>query len=436
MSVYLRANKMPPVIGIIIGFLLYEFSTALLIFQGSDRFQKFIGLMVIVYFVLKSRKWKLSGVTNKLLIWLFSIEILMVIISIFWISFYYDPFNGSIRGFVSNLLFFTHSPLTFFIPLAAYLPLTSHDIKWLRNLTLIVVLIQLLVLIFNWQHVFFSDVIGRTSLVSKTGDFVSVRELVLSIFSGIGIVAFFLWNRVYLSKTHYLLFLSSVFLAFISSASGGGRGGSIILFSYLIVAIIINNSNAKFRIFKLITIASVFTFLLFYLYINTTVFSFLFQRLFTDDSYSSLKESSREYFTESMIKDFKTDPLSWIFGRGVYGAYRLPSGEYRQWMEWGYLYQVLKGGIIYLIAYVSILLYSFKKAIYNSNNILIKSMGFLCLLQVIELIPFGLPDMTAKYFIVWWFVGIISKREIREMSDNEIIQNFFKLRNYNNKRIP
>lgn len=421
-----RVTKISPISGIIIGFLLFEFSGVFQILRSSDRILKLLGLTLIFFSAFSSKKWKLTGKTRNYLFLLFVVEITMILIGILELNFRYDPFDGSLRNFLRDLLFFTHSPLTLLIPLAAFLPLSKNDLNQIKTIAIIVICIQILAVILNWKEIFSGDIMGRTSYISKDGEYVTIRQLVMNIFSGAGMIAFLSWNKCYLKSTSYIFLILGLFLAFLGIASGGGRGTSAVVFGYIITAILLGNSKSKYKALEIFILLIITVILIIYLYKNTSIFSFLLSRLFVDESYSTLQESSREYFTKALIADFNAHPLAWIFGRGIFGAYRLPNGEYRQWMEWGFLYQILKGGIIYLTVYISILLYSFKKAFFDSNNTLCKAMGCLCLWQVLELIPFGLPSMTAKYFLVWWFVGIISKKRIREMNDNEIMLYFNK----------
>ena len=423
-----RSLKLSPIIGIVIGLLLFEFSNALQIFYGSDRLFKLLGLAFIFFFTFRAKKWSLDGRVKKLLVFLLLVEITMFVIGIFQLAFTYDPFDGSLRNLLRNLMFYPHSPLTYLFPLAAFLSFSFIDLKNLRTVTIIVICVQIILLIMNWNEVFSTtaSITGRTTLLSETDDFLSVRELANSIFSGIGLVAFFTWNKRYLKNIPFLFLFFGLFLGFATIVAGGGRGNSAIIFGFILTAFYLNTSHTKLRTFKLLIALAFLVIVLIYLYNNTDVFSFLFNRIYEDDSYSTIRESNRTYFSESMIKDFTENPLSWLFGRGIYGAYLLPDGSYRTAMEWGWLYQILKGGVIYFMLYVGILLYSFKKAFFNSNNTLIKAMGFSCLWQVIELIPFGIPSMTAKYFLVWLFVGIISKNEIRNLYDKDIAQYLIK----------
>ena len=112
----------------------------------------------------------------------------------------------------------------------------------------------------------------------------------------------------------------------------------------------------------------------------------------------------------------------WIFGRGWFGQYFESSwlGGYRHGLECGYLHLILKGGLMYLIPYVIILLISARNGLFRSTNYMCKAFGAICLLRAINLIPFGVPSFTIQEFVVWVGVLICNKRCYRQMTDNEV----------------
>lgn len=111
-------------------------------------------------------------------------------------------------------------------------------------------------------------------------------------------------------------------------------------------------------------------------------------------------EDSRSGVEESFYADMKTE-TDWIFGRGWFGAYYDPIfNKPRLGVETGYLTLILRGGLFYLIPYVIILLFSFYNGYFRSNNLFCKSFGILCLMQIINLYPFGWPAFNFFHFFV------------------------------------
>ena len=83
----------------------------------------------------------------------------------------------------------------------------------------------------------------------------------------------------------------------------------------------------------------------------------------------------------------------------------------RSAMEWGYLWLILKGGIVYFLAYIYLLIKPAILGIFRSNNQLI---------QVLSLIPFGVPAVSTLFLLTWHGARLISDPQFRRLSDEEI----------------
>lgn len=137
---------------------------------------------------------------------------------------------------------------------------------------------------------------------------------------------------------------------------------------------------------------------------------------------SKIDNESRGGVEENFFADM--DYASWIIGRGALGSYFdmnfMDSNPYRTEIETGYLYLILKGGIIYLIIYTTVLLRAFYLGFFKSNNTFTKAFACLALICCIELIPFGVPMLNIKYFSLWFGVGVCLNKEIRALSNKDI----------------
>ena len=119
------------------------------------------------------------------------------------------------------------------------------------------------------------------------------------------------------------------------------------------------------------------------------------------------------------------------FGRGLNGEYYCPQRyvdpeggymyvTYRQSIETGFYHLILKGGIIFAIIHVLILLGAVIKGMFHSNNIVIKSFSLWILLSLIELYPFGWPTFSIKFLLIWIGVCLCYSRRYRKMNDQKI----------------
>lgn len=75
----------------------------------------------------------------------------------------------------------------------------------------------------------------------------------------------------------------------------------------------------------------------------------------------------------------------------------------RQVIETGYLFMILKGGIIYLFLYVALYLHAIIRA-FKSGNILLKIMAAELIIRLFTLYPFGLPAFGYTDLLCWIFI--------------------------------
>lgn len=133
---------------------------------------------------------------------------------------------------------------------------------------------------------------------------------------------------------------------------------------------------------------------------------------------------TRSGVEEGFYKDMNM--YSWIFGRGATGTYFDPDAIFldqtgiRTEIETGYLYLILKGGIIYLAVYVLALLYAVWKGLRQSNNAFVRSFAIIILVSLFELIPYGIPTWNLKFFSIWMGVAICLNPQMRMMTNEQI----------------
>ena len=157
----------------------------------------------------------------------------------------------------------------------------------------------------------------------------------------------------------------------------------------------------------------------YYLFVNLSdsIFALLLERG-TIDSRSGVEDA---FYTDmSSVWD-------WLFGRGWYGAYfdRMFM-KYRLGLETGWMTLILRGGLFYLVPYISILLLSFINGFFQSKNIFCKSLAFLCLMQVVSLYPFGWPAFNFFHLTLWIGVWICNNNRYLKMSDIQIKKEVFR----------
>lgn len=131
---------------------------------------------------------------------------------------------------------------------------------------------------------------------------------------------------------------------------------------------------------------------------------------------------SRVYIEQNMFDDFSSTPLDYIWGRGGNGSYTTAiyveiNGNQRRSMETGYLAMILKGGVIYLLLHLLLLIPAIYKGLFQSNNFLVKAGALLILISILELYPAGFNGATLYNLILWVSVGLCYSPEIRKMNN-------------------
>lgn len=231
----------------------------------------------------------------------------------------------------------------------------------------------------------------------------------------VAIISFFpgflcLFCKKYLNKKSTFLFGVVCFIQLFIVMYMARRGATLqMLLNFICLWYIYNRSNNFFAIIKIIAIISI-------LYIvwsnyDGSMFSILQERQ---------NVNSRDGLLDSFVKDMTV--LDWLFGRGWFGEYYDSSfmNGNRSSIEIGFLYLILKGGILYLIPYALLLMISAWNGFKKSNNILCKAFAAICLARVVSLIPFGIPYFTIQEFIVWMGVYMCNTLCNLKLSDEDV----------------
>ncbi|GAP72526.1 hypothetical protein [Candidatus Symbiothrix dinenymphae] len=108
----------------------------------------------------------------------------------------------------------------------------------------------------------------------------------------------------------------------------------------------------------------------------------------------------------------------WVGGRSKTNNYR--DLDYRVYIECGYLQLMLNGGVVYVALFLLVLLPAIVLGLVFSKNIFSKGCALVIFLWLIDMVPFGLPAFTPRYFIVWFCVALCYSKELRRMSDEQI----------------
>ena len=153
------------------------------------------------------------------------------------------------------------------------------------------------------------------------------------------------------------------------------------------------------------------------LYFNMSSFGLFFERMHTG-------MESREGIIELFVDDFNSHPSDWVYGRGIYGEFdggALNTKDelgLRDGIENGYLQLILKGGGIWLGLLTIIALNAVYKGLFKSKNLLCKGFAMIILLYYLDMIGFGIPTVSLKYFMVFLAIAGCNTTWLLECSDD------------------
>ncbi len=225
--------------------------------------------------------------------------------------------------------------------------------------------------------------------------------------------------REYLPKRKWQLFLLTFIASLLITIYTARRGNTLFSVLYLFFAwFIYSVYNKKVSKLKAILLVVVVASAAYYIVtgLADSFFSLIFERGVED---------SRSGVEEAFYADMKSWE-DWIFGRGWFGAYYDTGfGAFRMGVETGFLTLILRGGLLYLVPYVALMLIGAFNGYLRSRNLFCKSLGVLLFMNVCSLYPFGWPDMNFTFLLYWIGIWICNQSKYRNMTDSEIKQVFF-----------
>lgn len=152
-------------------------------------------------------------------------------------------------------------------------------------------------------------------------------------------------------------------------------------------------------------------------------FSYLEERLLPGLKDREVLFLTRETVIDDFHADFNRQPNDWLIGRGIFGEFEStlaaaesPEGT-RDLIENGFLFAILKGGYIYLVLFIVISLVSMHYGYFKSKNLLSKAFATIILIQLIDMVGYGIPVLSFKYFFVWIAIAGCLSKSLRNLSD-------------------
>ena len=328
----------------------------------------------------------------------------------------------SLYGIIRYFLVYEYSALSFFL-----IPFDIKEMSYYRPLAYLCTILCLINIFLFQSELFSFNTFGTTSIVIDN-ELLSIRQLIRICFIGLSAIVLFSYSLKNFKKAWFdYVPLIVIVLYGVAQVAGGGRGGSVTALVYFVFMLYFflksdtSKSNSSFMSYlvRFLIVAVIIYEAYNFMFLSGNS-DFLFSRLFEGGIKSGeIRGENRGMFTGALTQDLNEHSWAWIIGKGANGSFMI-NGIPRGTIEWGFMYLILKGGILYLILYIALLLKSFYLGFFKSNNMFCKAMAVLCLICVYTLIPFGLPAVSLEFVLVWHYIRLINTNSVRLMTDSEI----------------
>jgi hypothetical protein len=122
----------------------------------------------------------------------------------------------------------------------------------------------------------------------------------------------------------------------------------------------------------------------------------------------------------------------WVIGKGIDGTYYDPIKywdftnsnsediERRDNIENGFLFLILKGGLVYLLLFLMIILPAIYRGLFRSSNLLAKAAALFLVVYLLDMASFGQLLLNMKYFLAWLSISVCYSKTIREISQGSM----------------
>ena len=196
--------------------------------------------------------------------------------------------------------------------------------------------------------------------------------------------------------------------------------------SFLIVKFIKSKSIIKLYVTLLIVVSCLI--LIYGLYYKVSIFEVI-KLYFSDDN--DIAVDSRTFLYFEFSEDFFRHN-SWLFGKGILGSYysetmdiAMSNGEYSDFknrigIETGFLQYILKGGLLYLISYMLLLIFAIFNAFKYSKNDFLKIAALILAGRFFISTISEYPCFDLKNIVVWILIGLCINKKTLNLSNDDV----------------
>lgn len=240
--------------------------------------------------------------------------------------------------------------------------------------------------------------------------------------------AFLLGLSTFFSKKQMYITIGLWGVYFLLMLLNARRNASFSLAVYAFVAYLfsilhnVKRNSAKYFIICNFSIIALLIVSLNFENLSSGMFHNLSQRA-TEDSRSGVEEMFFEDFDKSPVED-------WIFGRGMDGGYYQPVKnevtdeiiDYRQGIETGYLTMMLKGGLLYDLVVILMMMVALHGAFRKENDVSIKYIAAILITYFLDMYTTNpVVDYGVRSILFWFIISVLLQDKIYNYGNTNYI---------------
>lgn len=368
----------------------------------------------IILYKYKEKRNPFEGITSNLFSIFIFFDLICVIIQSFFRG---EPvWNNEFLSFLSYFFVVSNYYPAFLLPLLVFINKRHLSLHKFIQLTPIMSIICFIGLFLG-----FDDILNQT--LHK--DFFNNETFDYSQFSLFPSIAFCLFLLPFLkNKKKYCITWAVGVLTLIIFILFARRGSALFSLLYLLISCCI---------FFIVKFKKQSLLIIFFFSFIIIIFSSYFYSNNKNSFFQNIYNKGLTDTRENVEKNFKDDifnSVDFIWGRGMNGQYYSPKSykedghivykTHRYSIETGFYHLILKGGIIFTILYLLVLIIPAIKGLFKSNNVITRIFAIWILLSIIELYPFGWPSYDMKYYLIWIGAVICNSKVFRNMNNQQI----------------
>lgn len=395
----------------ILGICMFCFFTAIIGLRTNEALNKIYELFQIIgllFVAISLRNFSISFENEYFKVVFYSFILWSILIIV----------NGMTIDYNSMKKFILGQGIKYFLPFAIFIP---QKLNYFKKLFLGITLLGILFLIISFFNASIITTIYDSNVDQKFAFEILAWELAIP--SGLILFTYSYHNK----KINLFAFIVLILVLLISIYTG--RRAYIflsaieIIFFFLIYFIETKNKylivlSSIFSIITIVTLGS--------MTINKSI-----QTRFLGKLQERSMEDTRSTLELALMSQLTNK--EWLIGKGINGKYNFSQNlettdeaGNRDMIEGQILDGILKGGIIYIVLLLLIIVPATIKNLFFSKNLLSKAFGFWLLIFLLSLYPVNYIKFNLTYLMVWIGVAIGYSKSTRMIPDI-LIRKYFKI---------